>query len=140
MNTKQTCDYLFIGFYVQPISINFVSHPQSQIAVENSTVTFQCSINKTLLNYNLPYPDVIWFHNNSTSCPNATIEYHDSLIVSTCVIQSVQTANTGWYHCQVVDGCNTTFCQNLPCKKTVTSSRNAYLQIIGEFYFYVQFC
>jgi hypothetical protein len=123
-----------IGYYIQPNLITFSSHPQSQVAVTNSTVTFRCSIDKTTLDTNLPALDIVWYHNGSTasSCTSTTVIDEGSVIVSVCTIESVNVNDTGWYNCQLIDGNNNTLCHNSPCIKTATMSSSAHLILIGH--------
>ena len=124
--------YTYLGYYVQPDVIKFLTHPQSQIVVQTSPVYLECSVDKTLLNVNLPQVRIAWYHNGSLveSC-NSTQD-QGSVIVSTCMIGSAQISDIGWYQCQVIDGDNETLCQNLGCIRTVTSSQNAYVSVIGS--------
>lgn len=128
-----------IGFYVQPDVINFISHPQSRIAVLNSSVTFHCSFNRTQLDASLPNVSLIWFHNgdllndsNNISCSSVSVYSTESAVTSTCSIESVQISDEGWYQCRVIDGANDTYCKNLPCISLVTASKTAQLKVIGK--------
>ena len=130
-----------IGFYVQPDVINFISQPQSRISVLNSSVKFHCSINRTQLDASLPNVSLIWFHDgnllnnsNNISCSSISVYSTESVITSTCSIESVQIRDQGWYQCRVIDGTNDTYCRNLPCISFVTASKTAHLKVIGKYH------
>ena len=130
-----------IGFYVQPDVINFISQPQSRISVLNSSVKFHCSINRTQLDASLPNVSLIWFHDgnllnnsNNISCSSISVYSTESVITSTCSIESVQIRDQGWYQCRVTDGTNDTYCRNLPCISLVTASKTAHLKVIGKYH------
>lgn len=127
---------LFTGFYVQPNVISFISHPQNQLAVLNSTVTFQCAINKTSIDDSLPNITITWVHNSNSStnssCSRIVSYDNSSVILSECIIESVQLAQEGFYQCNVIDGMDQSLCVNLPCIETATASSSAQLKVISK--------
>ena len=125
-------------YAVQPHPPEFLEEPQSQTLLEGGSVTLRCRFNVTLLGSNYPCPHLIWrkdgndIVNISQICVKKEVEskYVIKTAASELRYPSVQIQHGGYYECLAVDGKRKFSKEGMG--RFVTSSRRAYLRVIGE--------
>ena len=109
-------------YAVQPHPILFTEEPQSLTVLEGSNVTLHCSFNTTRLGSNYPLPHIVWRKNGTEVVGERVSELH---------LPSVQQEDAGYYECLAVDGKKKKKRDPKEVGGYITSSRRAYLTVLG---------
>ena len=114
----------------------FIEEPQSHTLLEGSSVTLRCRFNVTLLGSNYPCPHLIWRKdgNNTVKISEICVRKDTKYVIKTAASElehpSVQMGHGGYYECLAVDGKRKFSKKGMG--RFVTSSRRAYLRVIGN--------